>query len=94
MKQETPIQKLIAELKKQKDILKNHFEQGKWNDDRCSEIDNSIQLAESLLPYEREVIENFAKKYFLENRHDQQKITEVMLKANIESEFEETFKTE
>lgn len=58
MKQKTPMQQLIYKLKKQKQILKNSFESGKWNDDRRSEIDNSIAIAESLLLIERKAIED------------------------------------
>jgi len=54
MKQQTAMQELIDKLQKQKSILKEDFEGGKWNDDRCSEIDNCIIIAESLLQKEKE----------------------------------------
>lgn len=55
-KKQTALQKSISQLKQQKDTLKNHFEEGKWNDDRCSEIDNCIFILESNLAMEKEQI--------------------------------------
>ena len=57
-KQTTAVSQLIDQLIKQKLILKNHFEEGKWNDDRCDEIDNCIDLAKSVLELERKQIED------------------------------------
>ena len=56
-KKQTAVQLVIEQLHKHKRILKDHFEEGKWNDDRCSEIDNCILICESKLPMEREQIE-------------------------------------
>jgi pyridoxal/pyridoxine/pyridoxamine kinase len=50
----TAIETLIEHLITQKSILKNAFEAGKWNDDRCSEIDNCIDLAKQLLEKEKQ----------------------------------------
>lgn len=55
---QTALQKTISQLKQQKDILKNHFEMGKWNNDRCSEIDNCISILESNLELEKQQIED------------------------------------
>ncbi len=60
--EKTALHQLIEKLEKQKEILKNHFEPGKWNEDRCSEIDNSIDEAKSLLPTEKQnIIDAFEK---------------------------------
>jgi hypothetical protein len=56
MSKQTAVEWLIEQLKKQKDILQNHFEQGKWNDDRCSEIDNCILLCEQAKQMEKDQI--------------------------------------
>lgn len=55
-KQTTALQQAILDLKKQKDIYKNHFEEGKWNSDRCEEIDNCISILESKLELEKQQI--------------------------------------
>ena len=59
-KKQTALQKSISQLKQQKDTLKNHFEEGKWNDDRCSEIDNCIFILESNLAMEKEQMNDVA----------------------------------
>lgn len=61
-KKQTALQLVIEQLHKHKRILKDHFEEGKWNDDRCSEIDNCILICESKLPMEREQIVNAWKE--------------------------------
>jgi hypothetical protein len=61
-KEKTALTQLIEKLQQQKRILKESFEHGKWNDDRCSEIDNSIEIAQSLLPIEKQQIVDFANK--------------------------------
>lgn len=73
-KKQTALQLAIEQLHKQKQVLKEHFEEGKWNDDRCSEIDNCILICESKLPMEREQIEedfsqgmNNSLDYFIPN---------------------------
>ena len=66
---QTALQKSISQLKQQKDILKNHFQEGKWNDDKCSEIENCIFILESNLEMEKEQIINFANDYFTETNN-------------------------
>jgi hypothetical protein len=56
MKQITAVEWLVKQLEKQKDILKNNFEAGKWNDDRCSEIDNCILFCEKAKEIEKSQI--------------------------------------
>jgi hypothetical protein len=46
MAQQTAVDWLIDKLNQEKDILKNHFEGGKWNDDRVEEIDMCLLLCE------------------------------------------------
>jgi oligoribonuclease NrnB/cAMP/cGMP phosphodiesterase (DHH superfamily) len=55
-KKTTAVEWLVKQLTKQREILKNHFEEGKWNDDRCSEIDNCLLLCEQAKAMEREQI--------------------------------------
>lgn len=52
---------LIKNLNQQKRILKDGFVEGKWNDDRCSEIDNCIQLAEIQLEKEHQMVIDFTE---------------------------------
>jgi hypothetical protein len=52
----TAVDLIILQLKKQKEILKNHFQEGKWNDDRVSEIDNCILICENTKQIEKEQI--------------------------------------
>jgi hypothetical protein len=54
MAQQTSVEWLIKKLNQQKNILKNHFEAGKWNDDRVSEIDNCLILCEAALEMEKQ----------------------------------------
>jgi hypothetical protein len=68
MSKQTAVEWLVEELKKQKDILQNHFEQGKWNDDRCSEIDNCILLCEQAKQMDKEQ----KIKSYRDGRSDQQ----------------------
>ena len=53
-KQQTAVEWLENQLLKQKSILKNHFEEGKWNDDRCSEIDNCLEFVKQAKEMEKE----------------------------------------
>ena len=56
MSKQTAIEWLESQLLKQKSILKNHFEEGKWNDDRCSEIDNCLLFIQQAKEMEKEQI--------------------------------------
>jgi hypothetical protein len=56
MSKQTAVQWLESQLLKQKSILKNHFEEGKWNDDRCSEIDNCLLFIQQAKEMEKEQI--------------------------------------
>ena len=53
----TAVESIIHQLQKQKEILKNHFEAGKWNDDRVSEIDNCISICENAKQMEKEQLD-------------------------------------
>lgn len=53
-KQQTAVEWLENQLLKQKSILKNHFEEGKWNDDRCDEIDNCLLFIQQAKEMEKE----------------------------------------
>jgi hypothetical protein len=55
-KQQTPIQRLIAKYQKELDemIIVGEYGTGEYN-----KVQECLDQAESLLPYEREVIENF-----------------------------------
>lgn len=55
-KQTTAVEWLIEKLNQQKRILKDSFVEGKWNDDRCSEIDNCIDLCIAAKQLERKQI--------------------------------------
>jgi len=55
-KQQTAIEWLESQLLKQKSILKNHFEEGKWNDDRCDEIDNCLLFIQQAKEMEKQQI--------------------------------------
>jgi len=61
-KQQTAVDWLENQLLKQKSILKNHFEEGKWNDDRCSEIDNCLEFVKQAKEMEKERIETAYNK--------------------------------
>lgn len=54
MKQQTPIELLIEKLLHQKSILKDHFQEGEWNKNRCAEIDNCIEICENAKEMEKE----------------------------------------
>jgi hypothetical protein len=54
MSKQTAVQWLESQLLKQKSILKNHFEEGKWNDDRCSEIDNCLLFIQQAKEMEKQ----------------------------------------
>lgn len=56
---ETPLQRLIAELNKSKSNLDGNCKESKTE---IETLECVILKAESLLPYEREVIENFGSK--------------------------------
>lgn len=62
-KQETAVEWLESQLLKQKSILKNHFEEGKWNDDRCSEIDNCLEFVKQAKEMEKQKMIEFAQSY-------------------------------
>ena len=55
-KEQTAVEWLESQLLKQKSILKNHFEEGKWNDDRCDEIDNCLSFIQQAKEMEKEKI--------------------------------------
>lgn len=58
-KQTTAVEWLIEKLNQQKRILKDSFVEGKWNDDRCSEIDNCIDLCIAAKDLERQNLIDF-----------------------------------
>jgi hypothetical protein len=55
-KEKTALTQLIEKIEQQKRVLKDHFVEGKWNDDRCSELDNCIAIASAMLPIEKQQI--------------------------------------
>jgi hypothetical protein len=57
-KKQTALQWVEAQLIKQKKVLKEHFEGGKWNDDRCSEIDNCLDIVKAAKAMEKEQIKD------------------------------------
>jgi hypothetical protein len=64
--QKSPSEWIEQKLLQQKNILKNHFEEGKWNDDRCSEIDNCLEFVQQAKEMEKaqsEVTENTSDGY-------------------------------
>ena len=65
-KQEMPLEWLESQLLKQKSILKNHFEKGNWNDDRCSEIDNCLLFIQQAKEMEKERMIEFAREVLME----------------------------
>lgn len=88
--EQTAVTWLEKQLKKQKEILKNHFEEGKWNDDRCDEIDNCLALLQSALEMEkRQIIEAITKTIIGSNVIYDQKSPEVIHAA--EEYYAETF---
>lgn len=55
-KEQTAVEWLESQLLKQKSILKNHFEEGKWNDDRCDEIDNCLLFIQQAKEMEKNML--------------------------------------
>jgi hypothetical protein len=52
-----------VKLLQQKNILRNHFEEGKWNDDRCDEIDNCLEFVKQAKEMQKQRMIEFAQSY-------------------------------
>jgi hypothetical protein len=85
-KKQTAVDWIIKQLEKQKQILKNHFEEGKWNEDRRSEIDNCILICEQAKQMEKEqIIDTFKYAQVLLSMDD---------KTRAEQHYNETYNNE
>lgn len=87
---QTAVDWIIKQLEKQKQILKDHFEDGKWNEDRRSEIDNCILICEQAKQIEKEQ----HSETWIDAQANLRELTFIGKEKRFEDYYNETYNTE
>jgi flagellar biosynthesis chaperone FliJ len=92
MKQDTPLQKLLSIKKSELNDLRRYESKSRKTIDKIKGLMSDIEQIKRLLPYEREVIENYGEK--MQIVEDVDPYGNVTFVFDPKTHFNQTFKTE